>query len=69
MAVVTTKKQTLAERREEEKDRVLRYVREKGEVDEEQIANDLNLHLIDVQVALITLEKEEKMLSRIHAVR
>jgi len=69
LAVVTTKKQTLAERREEEKDRVLRYVREKGEVDEEQIANDLNLHLIDVQVALITLEKEEKMLSRIHAVR
>ena len=55
----------LEKRREEEKDRVYRYVQEKGDVDEEEIANALDMHLIDVQVALIALEKEKKMLSRI----
>ena len=55
----------LEKRREEEKDRVYSYIQEKGEVDEEEIANALNMHLIDVQVALITLENEKKMLSKI----
>jgi len=45
------------------KDRVERYVREHPGVTEDKIAEDLELHIIDVLSALVILEEEGKVKS------
>ena len=52
---------TLEKRREEEKERVLRYVQEHSKEIDDDIANALNMHLLDVQVALHALANEGKV--------